>query len=426
MPCLLKQRTPSSPGIVTFTSSEALHGAAATSQRMRTFLEQASARGDWIFGTHVQGDFSSFSWPRLPWQSFVMWPEPAAQFLAGIPADERLALNCVNFMPERHLEDAVPEAWWDVLTLIRPSSVKRSSETLRMLQALLDRRPQTRVAVVASDPRDQSLGEDAYTRQAIEREFFELPLRIFSSRQLDHVSFFSSSVMAFGRFPLEESLVYRLLARSRFMLLASHSEGTPRAVAESLLAGRPCIVSEHLRSGIRGELNEQNALFVPDDVEASAEAIAAALDGYASFAVDRLRARERFGASRNRPELQARLTALLEASERPVEGEWYLDELHLRLAGHGQKYDAQFMDSDETFFAWLDAVQRLDPYDEDAILGGAGAGGAVTGWRQPPVPLRRRVSTWLRSVALHVRAALRKQRERRAYPSPREGGRRAR
>jgi glycosyltransferase involved in cell wall biosynthesis len=403
MPCLLKERTGTSPGIVTFTSNEAIYGPAMKSERLPRFLIEGSAAGDWIFGVHVQGDFSHSRWHPPAWQSFAMWPEPDAPFLSDIPESERLPLNCVNFMPDHLLEDEVPEPWWDVVTVTRPSTIKRAAETLAILQSLVAERPTARVAVVAPDSRDQLLGERAYDRQGIDRRFFELPLRIFSAEELRRVSFLCSSPVSFGRFPLDEPLVYRILARSRFLLIASHSEGTPRSIAESLLTGRPCVVSEHLRSGIRGELHERNAIFVPDDPVAAARAIAAGLDEYDRFAVDRERARSVFAASRNLPELRARLTAYLDARGLPANGSWYLDDLHIRLPGHGQKYDAQFMRSDETFFAWLDAVERLGPYDEDAVLGPIGAEGAVTGWRDPPVPLLRRAAARVRKPVDGVR-----------------------
>ena len=140
------------------------------------------------------------------------------------------------------------------------------------------------------------------------------------------------------------------------------------------------------------ELGDRNAIFVPDDPGAAARAIAAGLDDYGRFVVDRDRARRVFGASHNLSELRAWLSGHLERRGLPVDGSWYLDDLHVRLAGHGQKYDAQFMRSEQTFFAWLDAVERFDPYDEDAVLGSIGAEGAVTGWRDPPDPLLRRAA----------------------------------
>src|SRR5207248_10464932 len=136
------------------------------------FLLESSSAGRWIFGVHVQGDFSQGRWPRPAWQSFVMWPEPEAAFLAAVPEANRLPLNCVNFMPDHLLEENVPSAWWDVVTITRPSSIKRSTETLRMLQALVAERPAARVAIIAPDPRDQSLGDRTYERQGIDRGFF--------------------------------------------------------------------------------------------------------------------------------------------------------------------------------------------------------------------------------------------------------------
>jgi len=54
----------------------------------------------------------------------------------------------------------------------------------------------------------------------------------------------------------------------------------------------------------------------------------------------------------------------------------FLDDLHLRLAGHGQKYNLQFMNRPKLFFRWFDCVSQAsegasgqyDPYDEDRIF----------------------------------------------------------
>ena len=88
MPCLLKRPTPASPGIVTLTSNEAIRGPAATSERVRELLVRMSDAGEWIFGSHVQGDFSNDRWPRLPcsWGQLTglrTYPTPRTVWISG-------------------------------------------------------------------------------------------------------------------------------------------------------------------------------------------------------------------------------------------------------------------------------------------------------------------------------------------------------
>ena len=55
MPCLLKERTESSPGVITFTQNEVLWGALAQSDDVRAHLARTAAEGSWVYGVHIQG-----------------------------------------------------------------------------------------------------------------------------------------------------------------------------------------------------------------------------------------------------------------------------------------------------------------------------------------------------------------------------------
>jgi hypothetical protein len=155
------------------------------------------------------------------------------------------------------------------------------------------------------------------------------------------------------------------------MLLTSHNEGTPRVIAEALQCGTPCVLSKSLRTGIRAHLNERNSLFVDDDIPTAVRQIHDALAHPERFAVDLQAVRQAFSATEHVARLREQLSALIVKSGAAVDGEWFLDDLHLRLAGHLQKHNAQFMNNERLFFEWLDKVQRVDPYDEDAVLGSA-------------------------------------------------------
>src|SRR3954447_16887621 len=100
MPCLLKERTSTSPGIMTFTHNEVLRGVAATSSRARSFFAESTRDASWLFGVHVQGHLNMPEWPLEPWQSFFMWPDTTAPFLSNVPKQQLLGMNCINFMPE--------------------------------------------------------------------------------------------------------------------------------------------------------------------------------------------------------------------------------------------------------------------------------------------------------------------------------------
>jgi hypothetical protein len=381
VPCLLKQRTPTSPGVITFTHNEALRGVAATSDRVLEHLDRTSRGHEYVYGVHIQGDLSgSGPWPLEAWQCFFLWPDTSAPFLRQVSTRRRIGLNCINFIPDEDQSEPVNRRDHDLCVVTRPTSIKRATETLHVMRALLDLDPARRFVVVAPDFRDPALGDRSYEAFGIDRAFYELPLKLFSAHELKNISFVSSSVISFGRMPLSPGLLLDLIAKSRFLYLASHSEGTPRAIAEALLVGTPCVISESLRSPVRTHLGDTNSIAVDDDPATAAAAIDAALRDYNRFRVDVAQARAVFGASSNTPRLRDALSTLLTEDGLRDDGDWYLDDLHVRLACHGQKADPQLMSGEERFFGWLTASER-DPYDEDAVNAAIG----MSDWRRPPV-----------------------------------------
>ncbi|HLG69033.1 MAG TPA: glycosyltransferase [Chloroflexota bacterium] len=402
MPCLLKARTPSSPGIVTFTSNEAMTGIVARSARLRASLTDATRRGEWLFGVHIQGNYSWLeAWPDWDWQAFVMWPDPNARFISRLPADKRLGLNCVSFLAEPPWESP-PERLLDICIVSRPSKIKRIYESLLIVRGLLDKRPDLKVAFVVPDPRKMEWGARSYKRLNLDRRFFELPLKMFSATELKRISFLAAASESFGRFPVTSELVAELVARSRFLLLTSHSEGTPRVLAEALTLGTPCIVSRSLQSGIEGDFDETNSLLIDDNIEVAVRQIDEALTDYGRFAVDVPRFRQQYCAKYREEELKQFLGLRLQERGYSVDGEWFLHDLPQRLCGHGQKLDAQFEYNDALFHEWLRRVSAGDPYDEDFVIGDLAD-------RDKPTLLERGHIT-LRALRSPVRSAGRRMR----------------
>ena len=374
MPCLLKRPAPQSPGVITFTHNEFLYGVIARSAKVRDAIRNAAASGRWIFGIHVQGDCSYLSrWPIEDWQSFVMWPDRDAGFLRGVPEHQVVPLNCVSFLPDS--ERVVPKSGrrWDLCVVSRASEIKRISETLNIVKRVLDRYPSLRVNFIVPDPRVLQHGKRTYAADGIERAYFELPKRIFSATELRQVSFLSPSTEAFGKFPIAHDVVANVVAQSKFLFLWSHAEGTPRAIGEALLAGTPCIVSARLRSGMaRGLAGQPTVVLDDNDPSGDADAIVSALMRHDEYDVDAAAARDAFADAVNRPRLLAALSQLLTRQGYGVGGEWYLEDLPLRLCGHGRKWDLQFMYHSALFFQWFERVESADPYDEDHVCGDEG------------------------------------------------------
>jgi glycosyltransferase involved in cell wall biosynthesis len=373
-------------------------GVASRPGPVKEFLERATAEGSWLFGVHVQGNLAWLpEWPLQPWQSFVMWPDETTPFMRSLPPTHRVDLNCVNFLPDADLPLAGAPKRWDVCVVSRASPVKRIVETLQLVRAMLDRDPMRTFVLVVPDDRRLELGTKTYERNGIERAYYELPRTLFSARELNQISFVSASVESFGRMPLAAPLLLQMISDSRLLLLPSHSEGTPRVIAEALMVGTPCAISESLESGITRELGATESIAISDDPAAAGAQIVDALEHYDRFHVDTERARDRYGATANKPRLLARLEELVESRDEPVEGEWLLDDLHVRLAGHGQKENYQLMNDDRRFFQWLDHAEHGDPFDEDEMFARIG-----TTDREQLTPARR-----ARRLAGRLRRSLR-------------------
>jgi hypothetical protein len=366
MPCILKARTENSPGIITFTHNEVLFGVIARSPKVRKFLSEASASKTWIFGVHIQGDCSWLKeWPIAEWQSFVMWPDRNAKFLSNIPSQKFLDMCCINFLPDPSASTS-PKAW-DICIISRPTALKKIKTSMEIIKNLLLMRPSTKVIFVVPDPRKLSEGLKTYRKSALEKEFYESPLRDFSAEQLKNISFLCTSQEDFGNFPIGNELMAQVIGGSKMLLLTSHQEGTPRVLAEALINSSVCVVSENLKMGLDSFLNTENSFAIPDDSALAAELIRKNLDSFDRFRVDFEKAQQDFCERFNLFKLKDWLSNLIKHQGRPLEGAWYLDDLNFRLAGHLRKYRGQILFNEKAFFEWMARVQDFNPYDEDQI-----------------------------------------------------------
>ncbi len=359
MPALIKNRGRNSPGIITFTSAEAIWGVPRLSSKVRDFLNFQSQSGRWIFGVHVQGDLSHLeNWPLEDWLGFVMWPDPNARFLSNVEPRRRIPLNCVNFMPSS-LDTATSRSRiWDICLISRASSIKRIDDSLEIIRLLIDKNPSLRILSIVPDNR--RFGDSA---DIADNKYFHLPRKIFSSAQLKNLTFLSSSTEVFGQYPLSDEFMKEIILQSKFIMLNSHAEGTPRSLAEALLLGTPVIVSENLRSGINNTLDKKNSIKVSDNNELAAEQILHSLSNYHSFLVDRKQSKQFFSESVHLSNLKSLITDLYpQVSEH--DGVWHLNELHLRLACHGQKVNTQFINNSNAFFEWFNRAEKICNSDE--------------------------------------------------------------
>lgn len=370
MPCILKQRTPNSPGVITLTHNEALYGIANFSKRVKNFLNESTRRGHWQFGIHIQGSCNHLKqWPLEEWQSFIFWTNPNEHFLKNVPPEKILAKNCINFMPELYPPKQKTNLY-DLVVISRASEIKCIYEILLIVRKLLDRKPDLRVTFMLPDERRFALGEKTYEAQGIDRRFYDLPQKLFSSTELwENLSFICTPNEVFGRFPLASDLMWDQISKSRFLLSFSEREGTPRAFAEALMLGVPLFISEKLKSGMSDDLDATSTVRLKDDLSTAADQILSALGNYDKFKVDTEKFRKLYSGEHNKNVLVDFLSNRIQAAGYKVEGQWYLNHLNNRWPCHGKRHSYQFINNPDLFFSWVEKIQNHNPYDEDAVLG---------------------------------------------------------
>lgn len=355
MPTVLRRKSEKAPGVISFTHNEALWGPPAFSPQIQRMLVREENLGRWIFGVHVQGDCSFLDeWPLQGWEKFFMWPNVHDRFLRNVDPKARIALNCINFMPEQlSAESHSKRPSTDVIVISRPAAIKGIDSTMLLLKALLRLRPSTTVTLIVPDTRIWS-GLRRRIPKGTDTNFFKSARSLFSSQQLAQISFISTSQEAFGRFPLTQAIMIDLIASSRLLLLNSVSEGTPRALAEALLLGLPCAVPRNLRSGLDPYLDRSNCIRFPDGPEEAASVVAEALNEPGRWTVDRERLRLALSEKENLGQLRSRLSNIAGES---AEDAWCLNELHVRLACHGQKVNYQIVNSERALLDWFARVE---------------------------------------------------------------------
>jgi len=372
MPTIIKESTKDSPGIISFTGGEALFGLPSISKKVKQFLESETSQGRWLFGVHIQGNFSNLGvWPDEPWHSFILWPNPGAPYLSNV-REKVIPFSCINFLPKNLATTTKNSPEYDMCVITRAADVKNIKTSIQIVKQMLNLRPQFQCVMVVPDSR--VIIKRKIKSNSSETFYFQNLKKMFTSKELKNISFISSSIDSFGKFPLSGSFVSNIIKDSKFLMLNSHSEGTPRVLAEALLLGTPCIISENLSSGINHFMNSRNSIVISDEPKIAASQIDAALEKYTElYEVDRNDAQTHFSESYNVEKFKASLSEMLKDKGYQINGRWFLESLHLGLACHGEKVNYQFFNNDKLFFDWISKIKIMNTngseHDEDFLYG---------------------------------------------------------
>ena len=378
MPILIKQRTEHSPGIIVFNHNEALTGLPKKSQKIKNLLINLNQSKKWIFGVHMQGhlDYIGF-WKKEKWQNFFMWPNSKSNFLKKIPKNIITEITCINFYKKKILGFNKNKKYYDLISILRFSSIKRMKLNLMILKELLELNPNLKILFIA--PIESSITFSNKNNENDElfwvKNFIKDNL---SSSQRKNINFICVPKLIFGNRPLSEELLYELIASSKNLLFCSLKEGMPRAIIESLLLNTNIIVSKNLKCGIPKLLtgpgvfkfNEKKFFF--DDIE-NAIYIARQINKFLKKKIKKplLKKKEIFLENKNKKLLQFFLKSVAANNQMKIGDNkgWHLHDLNYRLAMHGENYNLTFFNNENAFLNWFDKVNnsKIKNFNEENL-----------------------------------------------------------
>ena len=374
MPILLKGKTASSPGIVVFTHGEALWGVPAKSKKVKNFLIDLSKKKDWLFGVHVQGNLTWLGkWPKKEWQNFFMWPNKSENFLQSIPKNIITDLTCINFYDDELVQLRPEQKKYDIISITRFSSIKKTELLFLIFKELLKYNPKLKIILISPIPKknnkiflDEEINELNNVRNIVKKQM--------TPDQLKQISFICTPQDYFGRRPLSDSLMYDLISMSKNLIMTSHMEGVPRAIAEPLNLKTNIIVSNKLFCGTTIFQNKNNSFVYKDDLNLNksdnALNIANQINDYLKkpYVYEDKIDNKIFLESENIPKLKLFLNEICKQKGVNLNDEhWCLDKLSKRLASHGDSMNLTFFNNEKAFFNWFKKISSPDGHLLDEI-----------------------------------------------------------
>ena len=349
MPCLIKSLTKNCPGLVTFTFNE-MTSPLFKKKKIKNFLKNNK---DWVFGIHLQGSYERLKeFPYEDWQSFILCYNQNSKYLKNINNNKKIDLSCQNFINIYNFD--TDKKYWDLCVISRDAEIKRISYTVKLIKRLLKIKKNIKILVIVPDHR-----EFGASKILKENSYFKLIPKLFGNNELKKIDFISSNVNSFGNFPLSEETVFKFLSESKYTMINSKKEGINRTLIQGFCYGTKAIVNNDLESEIvELYLDEENSIFISEDLNDSANKIVKNLDRYVYSDELVQRFRSIFSNHISTEKLKKYLKKLLTNKSYNFEGDWYLNNLSTRLCGHGNINSFQFYHNENYFFEWFEKAEK--------------------------------------------------------------------
>src|SRR3954452_11735742 len=245
LPFILKDRAPSSKGIVVFTHKERSvidDGGATLSPILEEFREHYLVAMHW--GHYAAGV------EEIPWVDVHLAARGTISFAPGVRTP-RIPLASRNFIPSI-FNDRGGARRWDVLSVARPLHVKKLDQLLRSIRIAYDRGHRIRALLLCPWGPVMTKSDGWYT--GIWNDYVEM----FSPEERELVTVL---MLGPGGYRSLVSSTYRadLYNDSKSFALFSDQEVESRVVAEALLCGLWILAKSHVRGGAGDYLNDGNS-----------------------------------------------------------------------------------------------------------------------------------------------------------------------
>lgn len=231
---LLKAPSPSSKGVVVFTTQER-DRRIAESADLRERIERLKER--WLVGLHH--NWHDFAFTYDPLFDFSMAGEEDLIEVSGTPFPV-VPLDACNFVPS-YFTPASAEPFWDVLYIARAVGFKRLPEFLQCIRTLYDRGYDYRVLLISPMP--------PFKRSDRPSVFYELRQVYESMFSLEERARFTLLDPTFGYpFPFDLETIAHFYRSSRIFVHFANDERRCRVAGYAWACGLPVVTTDAVAS----------------------------------------------------------------------------------------------------------------------------------------------------------------------------------
>ena len=344
MATVLKEPTKDSPGIAVLSSNEFFYGIIGNSKKCKKRINNLVDQKKWIFGIHINGFLpKNFYIPEFIY--FILCPNKKSEKL-NVPqkifpwtAELFVQINDKNLFDLKKV--------WDILIVSRIASIKRFELSVSIIEELVTLKPEIKINIFA-------------TYNSLDKKEYNYVKNIASRlRKLlkANISLNLIDTGLFGMFPISNDDVLETIAKSKSVFISSQLEGGPRVLGEAAALNVPIFVCSDIKSNLNPFFDRINIKKINVKPKKAAKDIINYFDKKTKLKLNNYI----FNSSQNKSNFKKDLISLLKEKNYKIQGNWYLDNLNMRLPGHSRRGNLQILYDYTLFLDWCDWINFFDP-----------------------------------------------------------------